>query len=230
MQPGNIIKAEREKRQWSQQDLGDRIGVSQVAIMKIEAGTTKKSKHIPKIAQVLQIPLSRLDATLSPEFDEQAVRPHISETGKDHTTAVLRTPADQLLGGRDLPVFSTAQDTRGVPVLSDEPIRFVARPHNLHGIKEAFGVLIVGNKMAREYREGDIAYVDPHLPPRAGDACLFERPMMDGREVIVAYLDKAPDSSKTHWHASQSNPEKRFTLEKSEWSRCYVLVGKQSGR
>ena len=69
MESGGIIRTEREKKGWSQKELGDRVGISQVAVMKIEAGTTKKSKHFPLIAQLLEIPLSRLDPALSHTLD-----------------------------------------------------------------------------------------------------------------------------------------------------------------
>ena len=65
MEAGKIIKAERLSRGWSQAELGKRVGVSQPAIKKIEAGSTSKSKHLPKIAQELGIALDKLDPSLS---------------------------------------------------------------------------------------------------------------------------------------------------------------------
>jgi transcriptional regulator with XRE-family HTH domain len=65
MQPGEIIKEAREKRKWSQKDLGDRVGISQPAIKKIEAGDTTQSKFLPKIAQILELDLATLDSSLN---------------------------------------------------------------------------------------------------------------------------------------------------------------------
>lgn len=66
MEPGEKIKRAREARKWSQRDLGERIGVSQVAIKKIETGETAQSKHLPRIAQTLEIDLSELVPDLAP--------------------------------------------------------------------------------------------------------------------------------------------------------------------
>ena len=38
MEPREIIRDARERHNWSQKDLADRAGVSQVAIVKIESG------------------------------------------------------------------------------------------------------------------------------------------------------------------------------------------------
>lgn len=64
MEPGNIIRQAREQKGWSQKDLADRVGISQPAIRKIEGGSTVKSKHLPKIAQVLGLDLQHLDESL----------------------------------------------------------------------------------------------------------------------------------------------------------------------
>lgn len=64
MEPGEVIRLRREELGWSQQELGKRVGVSQVAIKKIEAGTTQKSKFLPKVAEVLGLNLSDLDKSL----------------------------------------------------------------------------------------------------------------------------------------------------------------------
>jgi len=226
MKAGGLIRDKRRELGWSQKDLAERVGVSQVAIMKIERGETVKSKHFPKIAQLLGLDLALLDPTL--------VKGHVhtvTTRGSAPPNRALQVISNEQIKGRyDLPVYSTAQGGTGALVLSNQPFRHIARPLNLDGIQDAFGVLIVGNSMAKEYREGDIAYVDPHLPPRVGDACLFQSENHGTVEAVIKYLEKPAESSPDLWHVSQSNPEKKFTLKKAEWQKCYVLVGKQSGR
>lgn len=232
MKAGEIIRDARKARGWSQKDLADRVGVSQVAIMKIERGETTKSKHVPKIAQVLELDLSQLDPALSPGGNPTgAVLTGVPKVKSAHIAR--RLEQEQYIGKDDLPVFSLAQSGPGGPgslVLSDQPFRTIGRPHNLQGLEQAFGVLIVGSSMFPEYREGDIAYVDPHVPPRAGDACLFQSETHGEVQAVIKYLDKSPHHSDEAWHVRQQTPEKKFTLKKSEWQKCYVLVGKQSGR
>lgn len=227
MGAGELIREAREKRDWSQRELGDKVGVSQVAIMKIEAGTTTRSKFLPRIAQVLGIPLHHLDSSLA-------------QTGINHSAQVMAPPRnpqlqtipnEQLIGRHDLPVFSIVQGGRGALVLSSEPYTSIARPHILLGLKDAYGVLVKGNSMAREYNEGDIAYVDPHRHPKEGDPCIFQSHKDDGTvEAILKYLARSPDASDDLWYVEQTNPPKKFTLKKADWQICHVATGKQSGR
>ena len=53
MSLGDEIKAERERRGLSQESLAKAVGISQVAIKKIEAGTTKKSRYLAEILHYL---------------------------------------------------------------------------------------------------------------------------------------------------------------------------------
>lgn len=226
MKAGKIIRDARKERGWSQAELAQRVGVSQPAIMKIEKGETTKSKHFPKIAQVLNLELADLDPALSPGS---------SSTGTQLTSTmkkpqVERLKQEQIIGADNLPVFSLAEGGPGALVLSNQPFRTVKRPHNLQTVEDAFGVLIVGDSMFPEYREGDIAYVDPHIPPRVGDACLFQSDKDGTVEAVIKYLDKSGHHSPDLWHVKQQNPEKRYTLKKEDWQKCYVLVGKQTGR
>ncbi len=227
MEPGTLIKNERVRRGWSQAELGTRVGISQVAIKKIEAGGTVKSKYLPKIAQELGIPLHHLDASLSKDgvnHTQKGVAP-------PHNPQLLTIPGEQLMGRHDLPVYSIVQGGRGALVLSSEPYQSIARPQILLGLKDAYGVLVKGNSMAREYNEGDIAYVDPHRHPKDGDPSIFQSHKDDGTvEAVLKYLARSPDASDTLWYVEQTNPPKKFTLKKAEWQICHVAVGKQSGR
>lgn len=230
MEPGNLIKTERVKRKWSQAELGKRVGISQPAVKKIEAGETVKSKHFPRIAQELGIPLSKLDPSLSQHGNGTVNQPERVNSGIQKTT--LQTiPGEQLMGGIDLPVYSIAQGGPGALVLSSEPYTSITRPHILLGLRDAYGVLVKGSSMAREYNEGDIAYVDPHRHAKEGDPCVFQSHQDDGTvEAVIKYLARSPDASETLWYVEQTHPPKKFTMKKADWQICHVAVGKQSGR
>lgn len=230
MEPGILIKTERLKRGWSQADLAKEAGISQPAIKKIEAGDTKQSKYLPKIASVLNIPLPKLDRSLTQHGDETVNYPK-SVNGNARIPPLNKLPIADLMGDVDLPVYAIAQGGRGALVLENEPFTHISRPLRLIGKRDGYGVLIIGDSMAREYNEGDTAYVDPHLPPRKGDPCVFQGTRPDGSvEAIIKYLDRSPDANDALYYVSQSNPEKNFTIKKADWQKCHVLVGKESGR
>jgi transcriptional regulator with XRE-family HTH domain len=100
MEPGNIIKDERVRRDWSQAELGKRVGISQVAIKKIEAGKTRKSKHLARIAQELEIPLSKLDPSLSRNRDGNDFQPD-GVASRVRNQALKTIPAADLMGDVD---------------------------------------------------------------------------------------------------------------------------------
>ena len=65
MEAGEVIRTARERMKLSQADLGRKVGISQVAIRKIEAGSTARSKYLPRIVAVLGLNLSDFDTFLS---------------------------------------------------------------------------------------------------------------------------------------------------------------------
>lgn len=231
MEPGILIKTERLKRTWSQARLGKEAGISQPAVKKIEAGETKQSKHLPKIAQVLGIPLAKLDPSLLSQQGGATINQPESINIFERNPTLNIIPNADLMGEVDLPVYSIVQGGRGAQVLENEPFTHTSRPRRLIGKKHGYGVLVRGDSMAREYNENDIAYVDPHLHPKKGDPCVFQGTREDGAvEAMLKYLERSPDASETLYYVSQSNPPRKFTIKKADWQKCHVAVGKESGR
>lgn len=230
MEPGILIQTERVKRGWSQDELAKRIGISQPAVKKIESGETKKSKYLPKIGQVLGIPLGKLDSSLSQNV-EGSINYQDDINDSERHVPLHIIPGAELMGENDLPVYAIVQGGRGALVLENEPFAYASRPKRLVGRKDGYGVLVIGDSMAREYCENDIAYVDPRLHPRKGDPCVFQGTRDDGTvEAIIKYLDRSPDASETLYYVSQTNPPKKFTIKKADWQKVHVAVGKESGR
>src|ERR1700730_10030923 len=111
MEPGEIIRRRREQLGWWQARLGNGVGFSQPAIKKIEAGDSRHSKFLPKIAQVLAIPLSDLDLSLS-----GVVGPPPPELA----------PTSRILVERDFPVHASAEGGPDQIIVSHEPVDFMA--------------------------------------------------------------------------------------------------------
>lgn len=66
----------------SQADLGRKVGISQVAIRKIEAGSTVRSKYLPRIVAVLGLNLSDFDTFLSDSEKGLSGAPVINNEGQ----------------------------------------------------------------------------------------------------------------------------------------------------
>lgn len=155
-----------------------------------------------------------------------AAQLHMS--GKEHTAADGVLPGAELVGEADLPVFGTAQGGRGALVVTDRAVDWVARPAPLLRVRDGYGMIVTGDSMAPAHKSGSTALVNPHLPPRAGDTCIFRSHADDGTVTIcIKELVRFTDDA---WHVKQYNPKKSFTLKRSEWQVCHVTVGNYFGR
>lgn len=133
------------------------------------------------------------------------------------------TPGTQLFGERDLPVFGTAQGGEGAIVLTNEAVDWVLRPDSLLRVKDGYGIIVTGDSMSPEHKSGSTALVNPHLPPRQGDACIFRNHADDGTVKIC--IKELVRQTSDAWHVKQHNPPKSLTLKKAEWQVCHVTVG-----
>ena len=210
MNIGAKIKELRNKQGWSQERLAAKAGVSQVAIRKIEAGITKKSRYINEIAQALGKTAADLDPTLS------------------GTNGTILTKTDALSRERNLPVYGSAEGGAGAIIVSTDPVDYVRRPAPLAEVKDGYGIIVLLDSMAPEFKPGDIVLVHPHLPPIGGESCVFYAD--DGNGLVRASIKSFVRASHGHWHVEQWNPPKKFTLSRAEWQKCHRVVGKYSRR
>lgn len=202
------IRAERLLRGWSQADLGQRIGITQAAIKKIETGQTAQSKHLPRIALELGINLT--------DYLSRVADP-------------TSTPTIFERGGRDLPIYAAAMGGRGEIIRSIEPVDWVGRPMPLANVREAYGIYVVGDSMAPEFRPGEIALVNPHLPTVGGEVYIFFC-QEDGQDVAtIAELRRATgDKWLIHKHNPETGQKVETELSRQKWNRAHRVVGKLS--
>jgi len=130
--------------------------------------------------------------------------------------------------GRDLPVFGTAQGGDGALIITDRPVDWEVRPDFLARVEDAYGIIVTGDSMDPECKHGSTAIVNPHLPQRNGDTCIFRAHADDGAvHAIVKQLVRYNDKT---WYVHQHNPKKDFELKRSEWQVCHVVVGNYNRR
>lgn len=212
---GTLVRSARSDKGWSQPELARRVGTTQQTIEKIELGKIKHSSFLPAIAQELNIAITKVVRNSRP------------------LAAPLETvPGEQLTGNRDLAVYAAVQGGSGVLILSSDPVEYVARPEPLARVRDGYGVIVVEDSMAPEFRSGDIALVNPHLPPRAGDTCVFRHQEEDGSEsACIKFLRRATESAwqVTEWNSAEGE-HRDFVLKRSEWQKCHVTVGNYKRR
>ncbi|MBV7441212.1 helix-turn-helix domain-containing protein [Weeksellaceae bacterium TAE3-ERU29] len=79
---GNYIKTEREKREWTQTELGTKIGINTSAICRIENGSQKFSKSkLKKLSELFQTDLQIVtDLFFADKFVKEALKYKCSES------------------------------------------------------------------------------------------------------------------------------------------------------
>ena len=79
---GNYIKTEREKREWTQTELGTKIGINTSAICRIENGSQKFSKSkLNKLAGLFQTDIQVVtDLFFADKFVKEALKYKCSES------------------------------------------------------------------------------------------------------------------------------------------------------
>jgi phage repressor protein C with HTH and peptisase S24 domain len=128
-----------------------------------------------------------------------------------------------LFGSRlDLPVFGTAEGGQGALLVSDAAVDYVARPPVLLRVQDGYGMIVTGESMIPEHKPGAVALVNPHIPPRVGDSCVFRS---HNHGTNLAMIKEYRGQTATHWKVHQHNPPKDFTLDKREWQVCHKVVG-----
>ena len=213
---GEKIREAREKKNWSQGEVGREVAkllglpkpIKQQSIEAIEAGRTKKSKYENEILQVLGL----LDA---PSFRPLAQEP-------------FTNPQNSALGGGTLAVHAATEGGRGAMILSPEPIGYASLPELIQKPGDGYGIIVVGESMVPEFRPHDTALVHKKLPPVQGEAAVFYSD--DGNGTVLASIKTFLRETGTHWHVAQHNPPRKFTLSRKEWQTCHRVVGKYSRR
>lgn len=213
MKNGSRIRQAREALGWSQADLAERAGTTQQTVDRIESGQTQHSRATPAILRALGL---ESDQTATPDIKLEPAR---------------LISGEQLVGERDLPVFSSAEGGDGALILSTDPIDWVKRPAPLANVKGGYGIYIVGESMIPRFNPSEIALVHPHLPYRPGVDVVLYRGDVQDHHAVVKHLRGA---TATRWKLTQWNPaegeSQDFELDRSEWTVCHVIVGSYTQR
>jgi len=79
---GNFIKTEREKREWTQTEFGEKIGINTSAISRIENGSQKFSKSkLQKLSELFEIEIQTItDLFFADKFAREAYKYKCSES------------------------------------------------------------------------------------------------------------------------------------------------------
>lgn len=134
-------------------------------------------------------------------------------------------PGNQLVGDRSFPIYAAAMGGDGHHIVTFEAIDYVRRPSILEHVSDGYGLYIVGDSMSPAYEAGDLALVNPRLPPaREKDVVLYHVPPQGGEaEAIIKRLVRFND---IEWGLKQYNPLMEFQESRADWTVCHRIAGK----
>ena len=138
-------------------------------------------------------------------------------------------PGTELVTAQKMPVYAAAMGGDGHIVVSFDQIDEIKRPAELENVRGGYGLLIKGSSMVPALWEGDMALVNPHLPPAREFNHIFyhEPPHSAEVEAIVKQLDNWNDRE---WTLTQWNPAKTWKESRQIWQVCHRVVGKYDRR
>lgn len=102
-----------------------------------------------------------------------------------HRLARASAPRQKLL--RDLPILGQAGASIIGSIAIDEPIGYEIRPPALAQVPDAYALYVAGDSMEPRYFSGELVYVNPRRPCRAGDDVVVQ---VRENGVIVGYVKK----------------------------------------
>jgi SOS-response transcriptional repressor LexA len=126
----------------------------------------------------------------------------------------------------DLPVYASAEGGGGVIIITSEPMDFIRRPEPLLSVRDGYACYVIGDSMSPAYEQGDLLLVHPGRPARPGDDCAFIRDQGDGTQQ--ALIRRLLRSTTEKWRVRQFNPAKDVDLDRSQWHKVQLIVGKYS--
>jgi hypothetical protein len=140
--------------------------------------------------------------------------------------ALPRGQTGELFSANDLPVFSAtvpvSSNGNGAFVVSANAVDWVERPARLSRVSDAYGLIVNDPAAPPTLPPGSTALIHPHLPPKAGDACIF-RCKIAG-EADRAFIREYRGETETHFKVRAHNPERDAVLRRADWT-CHKVIG-----
>ncbi|HEY4202610.1 MAG TPA: helix-turn-helix domain-containing protein [Devosiaceae bacterium] len=221
---GSRIKAARKAAGLTQQQVAEHFGISRVNVTQWESDTTRPDGYrLPDLAGLLGLEEAWLRDGAGPAPDLTAA----PAGGPRPKVSII--PGSQLVSAQKMPVYAAAMGGEGHIIVSFDQIDEIKRPAELENVRGGYGLLIKGDSMVPALWEGDMALVNPHLPPaRQRNVILYHTPP-DGGE-IEAIVKQLNGWTEREWHLQQWNPNREFKEFRQEWPVCHRVVGKYDGR
>ena len=122
-----------------------------------------------------------------------------------------------------IPIYGAAEGGVGVDISDvNEPIDSITAPDFLSGSPTAYAVYVVGDSMAPRIQAGEIAFVHPGLPYKAGDLVVVQFENDGNKTAIVKEFVALSDEAVS---LSQYSPEQNLSFPREGLLSIHKIVG-----
>lgn len=130
---------------------------------------------------------------------------------------------------KDVPVLGQAEcgPDGAFTLNAGGPIDFVRRPPGQMNRKGIYCIYAEGSSMEPVYEAGDLIYVDPHRPPRAGRDVVIQLVARGPAGEERCFLKRLVRRSGSKWRLKQFNPEKEIVLDDKDVRAVHLVLKNQ---
>ena len=214
----NRLKELRDLAGLSMQALADRVGTTAPQINKLEKGERRLTLDwMTRLASALGIepkdllpapPRARTAAAAGTD------RPLLGGEAAPGPPLPVRDPRDLI------PVRSAARGGDEQEMfLEDGPIDYIARPHSLLHVRDAYSIYMIGNSMIPRFRPGQLLHINPYKPAQAGSGVVVTK--VDNVVLIKEFIRR----TETMLYLKQYNPAAELNYPLSEIRDLHTVVG-----
>jgi len=172
--PPNRIREWRNRRRLSLAELGEIVGLSRSEISKLESGSRRvRADHLVILAKALKVPPDDL-------MDKDTVREMLGElpaTAPATTSTVPIAQARRQAGDVVIEVHNDAPGVEAPPPIAHVP--------------GAFAFYMPDTSLEPRVPVGALLFVNPMLPPRAGDLAVIAQ---RGQPTVLASVERYGDT------------------------------------
>lgn len=222
--------------------------ISQQGIAQIERRGNTRPKCLVELAAALELTPEWLKSGKGVKYSgrEPLPKPNTKDlattivTGKKpnasaHRKVAVNDEGMELLKSiiiqpnMDLPVWSSVPEGRSLWLVESRQIGTVQRPSPLWYRPNGFACTVLNNDALPLYGEGDLIFVDPIRPVKAGDDCLFlkKQPTRDSlHQAMIRRVSALVDEG---WEVKLFSPDRTKFVSSKDWPRPMVIVAKHNG-
>jgi phage repressor protein C with HTH and peptisase S24 domain len=207
---GERVKIARERKGLSQAQLGKAIGgLKQPSVLAIEKRSTK-SKYTLDIARITGVRPEWLDSGTGPMLPGRTETENDTKKGQEALT-VQDVNVQKMV--QDVPILGGAScGDDGLFELNGQILGYAHRPPRLIGVKDAYAVFIGGNSMFPWRKDGDLAFVNPHLPISIGNYVVVQLVPERGTNNPNAYIKRLERRTAESLRLHQYNPAEDINI------------------